>query len=465
MAFRDASSHLPRAFPNVGVWCWVNSLLQGLASIANPLWWAILSLEPRSDDLLAALAAALLWINRSGRKADIPPRSLMSALTQGLVAECGLSPSAEQDVHEALLQVLEAVHAGLLRRQLVSARSAPFRAPWQPLGPPLLHVLGHSSWSSSTFARGAFLELWQGTLLERRVCVACGFEKQDDSPCRQAFRCLTLHLPSEERVGHAFADAAAIFRECFQGEAAETLEQVLCPRCSLLASSRRLRYLAARGCWLAWRACCALSTLAALPGPVPDPERLQHFLPLGSPLVELARETHLRTFSMREAPRVLALHLRRLTFGSMGASKSSARVHYPPTMLVRLDLTQCGARTTNDMQLLASRAYVLQAAVAHLGGAHGGHFLVHRRWPGRHSSSDEALQKVLDNYGVVAADAIYTAFLMLRPALQFGAWRCSGLADCYRWPWVRANDDAICRVAQVEALRFPGGYMLFYENA
>merc|ERR1712032_1251921 len=69
------------------------------------------------DDLLAVLVAALRWINRvdvphllptspseASRLASVQsPRLLMRALERALVVECDLSPTVEQDVHEALL--------------------------------------------------------------------------------------------------------------------------------------------------------------------------------------------------------------------------------------------------------------------------------------------------------------------------------------------------------------------------
>ncbi|CAK0855065.1 unnamed protein product [Prorocentrum cordatum] len=328
---------LPRAFPNLGRWCWVNALLQALSSIDDSRWWAILAPEPQAPDLLAALAVALRWIGRrdaaAERRESVPPAHIMAALERGLEAECRLSPSAEQDVHEALLQVLEAAIDGLSRRELAAAlrsRAAPATAglsSWAPAWPWAAGALG---WVAARAARRDFLALWEGTLEEARVCLACGFEKVDREPGRQAFRCLSLELPQAPA-----ADLPAMLAAAYGGGATERLEEVVCAACSLEAALRRFRYAAARGSLAALAACRRLRACADMAGQPLEPELLAPLCPPGVAPPQLCRAPHLRTFRIALPPTILAIHLRRLVLSPWGGqAKAQARVRCPPTLLL-----------------------------------------------------------------------------------------------------------------------------------
>lgn len=463
---------LPRAFPNPGLWCWVNALVQALASVSDPRWWAILDAQTEawgdSDDvwrggkqqrfdLLTVLSAALRWVNRADCSAAWLPRSLMLALEGALVAECGLSPSAEQDVHEAYLQALEAIYGGLLRREHSAVRHLAVRARWAPLRPGLAGAT--PAWAAAVQHRQWFLELFRGILEEMRVCCACGLAKVDRRSSTQAFYCLSLEMPS---LGSAWAaDVTTGLHSAFGGGDAEHLDDVLCGRCTLLASIRKYRYEAARGSLGALRAlssCRVLEELVAQGGAPPDAEHLRLLMPPGASPPEVRRAPHRRTFKVARAPDVLALHLNRLTFGPYGPRKLETFVRYPlllpPFALcgAELDAPGTGGAAGNSARG-SDGARQLRAVISHLGQPPSVcHFFAHRRWGSEAQGLRSAkLEPFLPPWGtlfrafaVAAADA---------PSQGGGRLR-----------WVCANDDSVAVALEAEAIHLRCAYLLFYER-
>lgn len=429
----------------------MNSLLQALASLTDERWWALLDGEPRygAADLLASLAAALRWINRrpprTGGEDDggeHPSRAVMRALELALLEECRLSPSAEQDVHEALVQVLEAIDGGLLRRQVHAARGPRPRCTLAPLRP--LQPLTLAAWPEAVAlaaASAGLSELWGGLLEEFRICCTCMLPRTDRSEDRQAFRCLSLSVP-----GESGGSLASVLRADFGGGKTEHVDGVACPRCSLLASLARCRYEAARGSLPALSACRLLRGPAEAAQGVLPAEAL---LPLGAPRLVEARSRMLRTHSVVRAPRVLALHLRRLAYGPYGMTKSEVPVGYPMILdLAPLCSSQSASAAAADRQ--GPAVLKLRSVVSHFGSAHGGHYVVHRRWlsPGR--------PRHLASWLRLAAAA--PPGPPLSAALR-GRW----LVDRQGGPWVLADDDRVSLVDPQQALMQRGAYLFLYE--
>ena len=164
---------LPRALANPGQWCWFNAVLQGLASVNDPRWWNILrSVSPETSqsscggevpkDLLACLASVLLYINRAISLDADYANQIICNLAAAIDQECGLSSTCgeQQDAHEALVQLLEAMQAGLLKRQLRAVQDLQ-RPTWDPLRPWLVRT---AAWAKAAAACRWFQELWQGTM-------------------------------------------------------------------------------------------------------------------------------------------------------------------------------------------------------------------------------------------------------------------------------------------------------------
>lgn len=434
-------------------------MLQAFASISDPRWWAILDIGPLARDLFAALAAALHWINHCDGfvKLDSKP-ALMRELELGLRQECGLSPSLDQDVHEALLQVLEAVYDGLVRRGLAAARQSQSRTSWDPLNP--WPRSGSTAWATTTAARQAFFDLWQGVFEETRSCCTCSYTKVLCDPDAQAFRCLSLDLPPIGRM-----DLTRELSHTYQGLASERLEGVLCTRCSANSSLEDWRRKVLGGdCVGALQAFSRLQHLiAAEPDArLPQPEQLRVIIPAWAPPPVLQRTVQTQRCRIAQPPQILVLHLRRLMIGPYGLVKSEAGVLYPPVLHVS-SIGKCKATTNqhgtvDPYKLACSNEYVLRSVVSHLGPPTAGHFLAHRRW---HDVPADIVAKA-SAHGILAGAQLLGSLPILGPAAQAAGFASKCLATK---SWVRADDDRVQETTEGEALRFPGTYLLFYERS
>ncbi|CAE7455574.1 unnamed protein product [Symbiodinium microadriaticum] len=379
----SSPSPLPRALANPGQWCWFNAVLQALASINDPRWWAILrsvldgSHEEGTgsceapEDLPACLASVLLYINNEIALEPDCANSVVCNLAKAIAEECGLSSACgeQQDAHEAFIQILEALHAGLQKRQL-NAILLLQRPAWDPLHPWLDRT---ASWARATAACRWFQELWHGTLEERRVCSACGLVKVDVCPSRQAFRCLSLDMLQGGQLSFSI-DLAALLHQSYGGKGVEEIEGLVCSRCSARASRQRCWQESLRGSLVAQQAC---RRLGAFGDAIQEAEHLSLLCPAGSPEPVLRRTTHFRSFRIHKAPAILTLHLRRLIHGPWG--------------LVRLpNPVRCPAAMQLDKAL---HSYALASVVSHLGTANQGHFIAHRAWHPHAQTDKEAFPK------------------------------------------------------------------------
>eukprot|EP00405_Crypthecodinium_cohnii_P052762 CAMPEP_0206598048 /NCGR_PEP_ID=MMETSP0325_2-20121206/44435_1 /ASSEMBLY_ACC=CAM_ASM_000347 /TAXON_ID=2866 /ORGANISM="Crypthecodinium cohnii, Strain Seligo" /LENGTH=535 /DNA_ID=CAMNT_0054109021 /DNA_START=81 /DNA_END=1688 /DNA_ORIENTATION=+ len=467
----------PRAFPNKGVWCWVNSLLQALATLSDDWWWELLDGEPRfgSSDLLASLAEMLRWINRRERREDnfteLPPSQTKRQFEIALTDECCLSPSAEQDVHEALVQVLEAVDRGLLRRQVhatrFEGRALTFRDCFHPLGFASSSLLCSSTSEARKLAASRlWFELgFTGLQKEVRVCLDCELVRVMCSEARQSFRCVSLDIPPPgqdlfDALGHAYS-----------GVSPEKLEGVICPRCSTFKTLLRARYEAACGSLPAIKACQRIGRF--LRSDHSSTELPQALLPPGASQLEEARSVMLRSHSIVRCPRVLLLHLRRLGYGMHGPTKSDAFVGYPELLKIG-DLTfdQASSKAAgkppgdesgcaNDTELIDyssqsqtaySPKHTLRAVVSHFGTAWSGHYVTHRCWeppPGPLSTPAWVLPILVPGYCLWASAAVPFS----RPVLASA-----------RANWICADDDRVSYVPKMQAMRQRSGYIFVYEQ-
>ena len=372
---------LPRALANPGQWCWFNAVLQALASINDPRWWGILRsvLEPDPScnsscqggeapkDLSACLASVLLYINHATSLESDYANEIVYNLAAAIDRECGLSSAygEQQDAHEALIQLLEALHAGLLRRQLHASQDLPRpqRPSWE-LRPWLVPT---GAWARAVLACRWFQELWQGTLEERRVCSACGLVKVDACPSRQAFRCLSLDM-LQGQVTLAPIDLLSLLHSSYGGKGVEEIEGLVCSRCSARATQQRCLLEGLRGSFQARQ---AYRRLTAFGETILEAEHLGLLCPAGSPEPVLCRRTHFRSFRLHRAPAILTLHLRRLIHGPWGLMRLPNPVRCPAVLVL-------------DKVL---RSYALDSVVSHLGTASQGHFIAHRAWH-PHGQSD-----------------------------------------------------------------------------
>merc|ERR1712150_268933 len=398
------------------------------------------------------IAAVLLWINNErtqGNEERNLPRSMMRALEQALVYECGLSPSLEQDVHEAFLQVLEAIRAGLLRRRIMAVRES-LRGSWAPLRP----VAGCSRFlANAVHAQWAFGELWEGVLEESRVCTACGLFKVDACPERQRFRCISLDLPPDEISFSLIKplEISALLHESYGGAKAERLDDVICAGCSLVASISKFLRQGLQGSAAALVACRRLFRLEALGWKPLDEGQLLVLCPAGSPRLQRRRSRQHRSFSIARLPRVLALHLKRFNSGAFGAVKLNTPVMYRPILELR-------------SRLWLPTDYVLQTVISHLGSIDSGHYLAHRRWAGPLHTAFPSFSSY--SYDPIAQLSLSVSLTFLRPYAYLPGtllWRQIYSSCCNR-PWIRANDDHIVHASEYDVLKFPGPYLLFYEQ-
>eukprot|EP00913_Durusdinium_trenchii_P009573 g8994.t1 len=158
----------------------------------------------------------------------------------------------------------------------------------------------------------------------------------------------------------------SLLKASYSGQPTEEIDGLLCYRCSLEASIRRflLDCGASFSAGLAFRRFMRLADGLAPSGA----EVLEALRPLGAPPCVLRRRSHLRSFRIKVAPRILTFHMRRLIFGPFGFIKVSNPVRYAEIL------------HADDLGLDGG-LYSLSSVMSHLGQAHAGHFITHRVWP------------------------------------------------------------------------------------
>eukprot|EP00438_Fugacium_kawagutii_P024198 Skav213520 [mRNA] locus=scaffold656:169229:186189:+ [translate_table: standard] len=385
---------LPRAFPNPGHWCWFNAVLQALASIHDPR--PDLHGLKISAEVLACLASVLLYLNHDLDDGLPEVAGSRCGWVSGpwLREECGISSiyGEQQDAHEALVKLLEAVEMGLStgdsqppgrggpqgtagggKRKLAAFQRL---RPWDPMRPYWLGSRGFLRFCDWARRRYCSKDLFEGVLEETRVCTTCGLVRVESCPSKQAFRCLSLDLIQMDRP-HFSRDAPRslvnLLGSAFSGKATEEIDGLLCDRCSLEASLRALvtagrtarPMLGSGDSIFAVRACHRFATL--LHGRLPDAEGLEALRSVGAPPCVLKRRLHRRAFRIKVAPAILTFHMRRLIFGPFGLFKVSNPVRYPEILDHRDSLGLGGG-------------YALSSVMSHLGHATEGHFVTHRVW-------------------------------------------------------------------------------------
>ncbi|CAL1129668.1 unnamed protein product [Cladocopium goreaui] len=372
--YRDS---LPPAFANPGHWCWFNAVLQALASIHDPRWWSVLKSANRPDaeaskgdtesfgqapkDVLACLASVLLYLN--GDLDDGLPQ--VSELAIAIQEECGISSISgeQQDAHEALVKLLEAVYVGLSKRKVAAFQRL---KPWDPMRPYWLGSPNFLHFCEASEALQHFQDLFEGVLEERRLCRSCGLVRVESCPSKQAFRCLSLDLIQMNHPHFSSVNLVNLLGSSYGGKPTEEIDGLVCDRCSLEASLRRA-LLDSGASIFAARAChrfAALLEAHAAGARLPDMEGLEALRPVAAPPCVLKRRSHVRSFRIRVAPRIFTFHMRRLIFGPFGFIKVSNPVRYPEIL--------------NDLGL--SAGYGLCSVMSHLGHATEGHFITHRVW-------------------------------------------------------------------------------------
>lgn len=396
----EASTLMPtRAAPhwrglvNPDIYCFFNSVVQGLASL--PLLAAYL------DDVAAmasrygvtlpvtnALRELLIELNTPHATAQpLVPRALLKALSQSS-ANRGLhtlvSAHQQQDAHELAVLLVDAldVELGRLQHTRHGALAAPATGLRALLAPSLLqHGVPRTRLGYDGDHAAA---LFRGTLAQRTACTTCGYME-------------AVRYFSTTELDMVVPGASCRVEQCLALWA--QLEQVdwVCHRCSLRATSERLKAEDAR--------------LEALPSSSrtrrqrtktqDQRRRVEQALESGAHEAELAASHLLDDLSLvREPsatatkqvlvgapPPVLFVHLNRSTYalGAFGASKNNARVVFGP----RLDLAPFmvgGALSSRATQRLAQPPsapvwYNLAAVVVHYGAHSMGHYVCFRRRP------------------------------------------------------------------------------------
>ncbi|CAK9051100.1 unnamed protein product [Durusdinium trenchii] len=434
---------LPRAFQNPGQWCWFNALLQALASISDPRWWSLLNFAKDSassghKDVLTFLAPVLQHLNREDAAFPSPAE------------ECGMSSISgeQQDAHEAFIKLLESIHSSLCRRQL---RSFQQLQAFSVARPCLLGREGLLSWCEATQAIQCFEDLFEGVLEETRVCTACGLARVESCPSKQAFRCLSLDLINIDRPHFSSVNLLSLLKASYSGQPTEEIDGLLCYRCSLEASIRRflLDCGASFSAGLAFRRFMRLADGLAPSGA----EVLEALRPLGAPPCVLRRRSHLRSFRIKVAPRILTFHMRRLIFGPFGFIKVSNPVRYAEIL------------HADDLGLDGG-LYSLSSVMSHLGQAHAGHFITHRVWPKGTPLVEERSVPLCTPSGKVVPWFRMDSSLRILRVLWHRDVGCRlfGKSRQTSKVWVCTNDDDVSEVPAWQALNLPAAYLFFYER-
>ncbi|CAL1144751.1 unnamed protein product [Cladocopium goreaui] len=376
----DRSGHAERCALLQVASDWLQTGPERGLEVHGEMWWSVLKSANRPDaeaskgdtesfgqapkDVLACLASVLLYLN--GDLDDGLPQvsELAIAIQEELGSwECGISSISgeQQDAHEALVKLLEAVYVGLSKRKVAAFQRL---KPWDPMRPYWLGSPNFLHFCEASEALQHFQDLFEGVLEERRLCRSCGLVRVESCPSKQAFRCLSLDLIQMNHPHFSSVNLVNLLGSSYGGKPTEEIDGLVCDRCSLEASLRRA-LLDSGASIFAARAChrfAALLEAHAAGARLPDMEGLEALRPVAAPPCVLKRRSHVRSFRIRVAPRIFTFHMRRLIFGPFGFIKVSNPVRYPEIL--------------NDLGL--SAGYGLCSVMSHLGHATEGHFITHR---------------------------------------------------------------------------------------
>lgn len=375
---------------NPGVYCFMNSVVQSLSSVAALAHFldALTHMAERYDvptpvtDTLRELLVILDTPQK--RRGALAPKQLVQVLggvSQAHGMRTLLSAHQQQDAQELALLILHALdqELGAVQRERglrLEEQSAGLRGATAPSTLAFGHLrasLGHDG--------DDVANPFRGTSAQRTSCARCGYT---EAIRYFALTDLSLVVPMGVRT--------CTLEQCLG--AWTQLEQIewICHRCSVAAT-------------LAREKAEVLRLEAAGRDASPAAERVQRLAYVlqqglhesevsecaildGIRLIREPSEQSTKQVMLARAPRVLMLHLNRsaYVYGSLGATKNNARVVFPELLDVAPYTTGAVLSVRPTESLSKAREgrcmYRLSAVVVHYGMHHAGHYVAFRRRAG-----------------------------------------------------------------------------------
>ncbi|WFD30829.1 ubiquitinyl hydrolase 1 [Malassezia sp. CBS 17886] len=412
----SSSRRYYRGLTNSGVFCFFNSVVQSLGSVALLAHYldAATAMAERWDvptPVTDALRGLLVALNTpESSNTPLTPRALLAALrtiSQANGIRTLLSAQQQQDAHELVLLLLHALDKELGAVQ--QTRAAALQAEQAGLrGITARSAVDHGSVRTRLGAAGDYVaNPFRGVVAQRTACAQCGYT---EAVRHIAFTDISLSVPA--------GAAACRLEQCFA--AWTQLEQVewTCHRCSLVRTlrdvqddQRRVRQQGkAHGAAAARAADHARRLTEALQRGLHESEVEEMQLLDGVPLRREPSALSTKQVMLACPPRVLLLHVNRSSYayGAFGATKNNVRVLFPEFLDVGPYTTGASLSTHATRQLSAgvhgmggtprasALVFRLSAVVVHYGAHNYGHYVSFRRRPNARTGRDDAWTRVSD---------------------------------------------------------------------
>eukprot|EP00656_Telonema_subtile_P014995 TRINITY_DN17774_c0_g1_i2.p1 TRINITY_DN17774_c0_g1~~TRINITY_DN17774_c0_g1_i2.p1 ORF type:complete len:480 (+),score=84.83 TRINITY_DN17774_c0_g1_i2:1-1440(+) len=336
----DCAGGHPRGLVNTGNTCFLNSVLQCVASLPllKQYVLAVANEEARTQQgtqfATALLRMLELLSTRADEQLNYRPSQVQQYLLVGTLREVG----RQQDAHELLLKLTECLHMG----------TGEHLRGWRP-------VDGlESSWPALGGATNHTLENPFGCLVQSSVtCVTCGALS---STHNEWFVDLAAPIPQIQWHNIGRVSLGDCLRQCFSTEAVS----MRCTHCDRKVAAAQVAAAAAR------RADFPTDTSSAA---AHSPKGLDR--------------SFMKVCRLRRAPELLCIHLERLVFAGNYVHKREDAVRFP----LELDMSPYMGGVEDQMgpQDRGSPHFQLAAVVVHHGsGSNNGHYTAYRRfWDGQ----------------------------------------------------------------------------------
>ena len=454
---RGPRNHLP---PGLGNWdnsCYQNSIIQGLASLRSFKEFLdnnVYSLEGRGS--FATHESLRDILERLNSPSNSDQRLWMPAALKSM------SSWQQQDAQEYFSKLLE-----LIDREVLQASKKQTSNLGLKLAGPGEHIIGATSDLANTGKQGqlaveknSFCSPLEGLLAQRVGCMRCGYT---EGLSLTQFNCITAPLD---------VNRACSIRDCLdQYMDLETIEGVMCAKCTLLRAREQLQNLlqqvegdkavekspessnASEMLKLSVR-----SRLQSIEEALGEEDFADKTL---SEKCHITPKNRVSTTKSRQsviarAPQCLAIHVNRSLFDEYTGMlrKNYAEVRFP--MVLDLSEWCLGSRSggqvgaeewnTNPQKSMLSRSsdtvvdtgdqlYELRALITHYGRHENGHYICYRKYP-------------TDAFPAEVPEAVL---------------RADGDKDRTE-RWFRLSDDDVQMVSEQHVLSQGGGFMLLYES-
>ncbi|WFC99280.1 ubiquitinyl hydrolase 1 [Malassezia yamatoensis] len=372
---------------NPNVYCFMNSVVQSLASIKALAHFldALTDMAERYDahtpvtDVLREMFIVLNTPQK--RRGALAPKQLvqvLSGVSQSQGMRSLISAHQQQDAQELALLIIQSLdqELGSVQHQRAVQLENQSRGLRGATAPSTL-VLGHLR-TSLGHDGDDVVNPFSGLSAQRTSCIICGYM---EAIRYFSFSDLSLAVPMGVR--------ACTLEQCLQTWS--QLEQIewVCHRCSIRATLSREQANLMRLKSINYDTTKVAEHIQrlnyVLNQGLHESEVSDSAILDGIPLVREPSDQSTKQVMLARAPRILMIHLNRSSYayGSLGATKNHTRIAFPE-VLDMTPYTTGSVLSTSPTEALSDKSvdscvYRLSALVTHYGGHHSGHYVAFRR--------------------------------------------------------------------------------------